>query len=79
MKRWGKDLIFMDNPQILYIGMSKNLAKRMENHEIKKLITDGFFQVWFKLFSETDLRKVEKALIIKYNPPYNIIHRVRGT
>lgn len=64
--------------RVLYIGMSKNIRRRLRTHaifaELNKVI-DVF--VYFKPLNE-NLRTTERGLIKKFNPPYNIQHRQRG-
>lgn len=65
---------------LLYIGKSSNLAKRLSSHEIFDKIVEKFdvLNIYFKEFSIKSLDKVERDLIKKLKPPYNIIHRKRG-
>jgi hypothetical protein len=72
---------------VLYVGMSRNLAKRQIGHEVYREIITGlqakhgnFFYCgrWFKEVRTEELRAAERTLILKYNPPYNIIGRKRG-
>ena len=66
------------NYKVLYVGMSRNLSKRFNNHEIYQALNrtlDVF--VYFKPHSEA-LRESERSLIKQFNPPYNLQHRERG-
>jgi excinuclease UvrABC nuclease subunit len=78
------------NPEperVLYVGMSTNIARRQSGHEVYGEIYDtleaiygGMFHCarWFKEAPAIDLRRTEASLIKLYDPPYKIIHRVRG-
>lgn len=63
-----------------YIGMSTRLAQRWCGHEIlRDLEAQGLWvQKWFLETPKAELRKVESALIKKFDPPWNIIGRTRG-
>lgn len=66
---------FSESPA--YIGMSTNLLRRLENHPIKQLFdfsSRRFFLPWPK----EDIRNEERRLIGLYNPPFNIIGKMRG-
>ena len=63
--------------QVLYVGMSVNIAARCAGHEIKRLLPPGFIRTFFRHHSE-NLREVERHFIHAFNPPYNIIGRPRG-
>lgn len=68
--------------QILYVGMSRNVAKRLKGHEVKRLcerdFRGDFIKVYFKRCPEPFLRLREQKLIERFNPPYNLQHRRRG-
>lgn len=66
--------------EVLYIGMSTNLSRRFLNHAIKRAFDKKgeYVQIWFKPCPKHQLRVRERNLIQKYDPPFNIIHRVRG-
>lgn len=66
--------------EVLYIGMSNNLAFRTSKHEVLSLINAKYGDV-FVYFQEhpTNLRQIERDLIRRYNPRYNLQHRIRGT
>ena len=58
---------------ILYIGSSKNVDKRIKSHGLRKIIPmDLFYCVGF--IETENYIELEKALIKKYNPPYNKQH-----
>lgn len=58
--------------EIVYVGSSKNLKKRLLGHEIKKEIKRDFFKTYF--FYCEDFISLEKSLIKKYSPRLNIKH-----
>jgi excinuclease UvrABC nuclease subunit len=69
--------------KVLYVGKSRNLHLRQQSHEIFKLICDSsrpedYVQRWFKPMDEGLISDEEVRLIKRFNPSYNIIHRVRG-
>jgi hypothetical protein len=69
--------------RVLYVGMSTNIAKRLDGHEIKAMCDkeDGkndYVQVYFKTCPPEALRARERRLIKRFNPPFNLQHRVRG-
>lgn len=66
--------------QVLYVGMSTNLAQRMKSHNILRLLhaQNDYVQVWFQRVPTDRLRIRERRLIQKFNPPYNLAHRPRG-
>lgn len=70
------------NHQILYVGMSRNVANRFKGHEVKKIcqkvFKDDYIKVYFKQCPIDDLRTRERKLIKQFNPPYNLQHRERG-
>lgn len=66
---------------IAYIGMSSILSQRIDSsHEIwQQIARDGYSpQRWFHKTTIAELRVVERALIERYDPPYNIVGRKRG-
>lgn len=65
--------------RVLYVGMSKNIAKRLRAHGVLRTCRDRFnyVQVYFKEF-RGDLRKAERKLIRFFNPPYNLQCRIKG-
>lgn len=74
--RMGERIIY----KLLYVGMSKNLAQRLQNHPVKRSfdLANDYVQVWFIRVPPTKLRRKEKALIQEFHPPYNSQHRLRG-
>ena len=72
-----RDIDQKKEDKILYVGMSISISKRIESHNIIPLIKD-FFQIWFKEYPKEQIREIERELIKKYNPPFNIIGRERG-
>ena len=65
---------------VAYVGMSKNLHQRFSSHEILRELYDLDHWVcrWFKPTEEPDLRQIESHYIKKFDPPWNIVGRVRG-
>lgn len=65
---------------VLYIGMSINIAQRISQHTIKRELNrrGDYVQIWFQRVPKHRLRTRERRLIKRYNPPYNLQHRVRG-
>lgn len=63
-----------------YVGMSTRLEQRLTNHPIFELIqeSDFYCQAWFKPTPAHELRDVERSLIQKFDPPWNISGRPRG-
>lgn len=74
--KWGQRIV----RHVLYVGMSNNVSRRITTHEIIKALARkrDFVEVWFKRCPAARLRIREKKLIQEFDPPYNIIHRVRG-
>lgn len=69
--------------EILYVGQSQNVARRLANHPIRRLcdaakIPDSYVRVYFRPCAKDALRIRERNLIQRLNPPYNIVHRRRG-
>ena len=69
-----------NNEKILYVGMSKNLKNRLNSHQLRKRLENefDFIHIFFIRKNAQILRKEEKNIIKKYNPPYNLQHRCRG-
>jgi excinuclease UvrABC nuclease subunit len=63
---------------VLYVGMSRNLLKRVSTHNIKPMIKCDYMQVWFKEELPPKIRDAEKKLIQRFNPPFNISGKMRG-
>lgn len=69
--------------RILYVGKSTNLVLRLNGHEILAMIRRvreklDIVQKWFKPMPADQIDEEEIRLIRRFNPPYNIAHRVRG-
>jgi len=73
--------------QVLYVGMSIDIKRRQNGHEVYRQIFEDLFPTYgnffhcaryFKIIDRDNLRKEEASLIKKYNPPYNLIHRQKG-
>lgn len=60
---------------VLYVGMSDNLKYRLSNHPIIRHCRDKYkiVNIYFKR-SRSNLRKLEKELILKFHPLYNKQH-----
>lgn len=68
---------------VVYVGMSRNIFNRFKQHEVKKACELHYgrrvhIKVYFKRCSANALRRKERNLIKKFNPPFNLQHRVRG-
>lgn len=61
--------------QIMYIGSSKNLARRYDRHAIKRLLTAIYGYVQFYFIETEDYIDVEKLLIKLYKPKFNIQYK----
>jgi len=68
------------NGLVAYVGMSRNLRQRLDNHNILPLVmADGFHTMrWFKRVKLEKLRDVERKYISRFDPPWNIVGRKRG-
>jgi hypothetical protein len=76
-------------PEIVYAGKSLNLAKRFDNHDVFPIISAQLpdfcletgihymLQRWFRPLDKQIIDKAEIELIKKYNPPFNLQHRVK--
>lgn len=66
--------------KVLYVGMSVNLAKRFIHHHIQSLLHDEGIntQIWFRPCSRDALRRQERKLIHRHDPPYNLQNKLRG-
>lgn len=71
---------FFHRAQVAYVGMSVDLRRRWNGHEILAQLEEAgcWTQRWFKAVRPADLRKIEASYIVKFNPPWNIIGRPRG-
>ena len=69
-----------DKYLIAYVGMSTRLSERLSGHPVKRELRDANYYVmtWFKRIDAEKLRDVESELILKFDPPWNIVGRVRG-
>jgi hypothetical protein len=69
-----------DRTLIAYVGMSRCLERRWSNHNIlPELNASNYWpKRWFKRVPARSLRTVERDLIQKFDPPWNIIGRRRG-
>ena len=74
------DLCARGEASVLYAGMSTNLAKRKSGHAVISEIdaTGRYPFFYFKEYPREEIRIIERNLIQKYNPPYNIIGKRRG-
>jgi hypothetical protein len=57
--------------KILYVGSSKNLLKRYNNHEVFNKIKDKYYYIQFYFRIEDDPINIERALIKMIQPKYN--------
>lgn len=58
--------------KVLYVGQSKNLKNRYENHEVIKRAYEEYDYVQFYFMECDNHVEEEKKLIKKYQPLYNI-------
>lgn len=59
----------LDDDEIVYVGQSKNIQARFENHTKSNKI----FNRWFYIFCDIeDLNKTEAYYILMLRPKYNI-------
>jgi len=75
------DLTISDIGEIGYIGRAIKLSRRLvERHEIYRLIRSQnlYVQRWFKCFGRSELREIERLLIGRHSPSFNMHHRPRG-
>jgi hypothetical protein len=65
---------------VAYVGMSTNVRKRIDGHNILPLLNvPGYHPMpWFKRVKADDLRAVEARYIRLFNPPWNISGKQRG-
>lgn len=79
-----ENVISVDSDRrIVYVGMSKNLRQRHNNHETLAVISAelplyGHVQCWFKTMEASEIAAAEIELIEKYDPSFNIVHRRRS-
>jgi excinuclease UvrABC nuclease subunit len=69
--------------RVAYVGKSLNLFRRHTGHEVRPIIrgdvgSDFDIDFWFKRLAPEEISSAEVWCIKKYDPLYNIIHRVRG-
>lgn len=71
---------FYRSAQVAYVGMSIDVRRRWMGHEILAQLQSAgqWTQRWFKPARPADLRRIETAYIVKFNPPWNVIGRPRG-
>ena len=73
-----------ENPDIsgfvAYVGMSKNLIKRLACHPVKAKLNklNLFCHAWFKPEQESALRETERKFIRAFDPPFNLSGKVAG-
>lgn len=60
--------------QIVYVGSSKNLAKRYNNHEVIRKLEEKDHYVRFYFKPCENFIEEEKSLIKSIRPKFNIIH-----
>lgn len=69
-------------PYVAYVGKSTNLLQRISSHEVlgelrEKLSSFSFAFVYFMNSPKDKIDELEKLFIRKYDPPYNLIHRIK--
>lgn len=83
---WRYDLIasergiyylFKDG-EIVYIGVSKDIRKRIKDHVRNETNFDGICPVYLSDLSMTDIKIAERYLIKKLNPKYNRQYNPKG-
>ena len=58
--------------EVLYIGLTKNLLQRWRKHNRNKQLSNlGCTNIAYYLCNENDLRRIEKAMIVMFNPCLN--------
>ena len=65
---------------VAYVGMSKTLSKRISSHPTKRKIDklDFYLKVWFQPACADQIRNLERVLIRRFNPPWNLIGKKIG-
>jgi excinuclease UvrABC nuclease subunit len=65
----------MDRGNVVYVGSSKSIETRYRGHAVKAALYQEYWYVRF-YFKECDnYKQVEKELILKFQPRFNIQHR----
>jgi hypothetical protein len=69
-------------PVVGYVGKSTNIARRLVGHGMAHLIRkqrpDLWIQGWFLAMEPHLIDDAEVEAIHRFNPPYNLQHRLRG-
>lgn len=70
-RAWGYFFVYVlsDNDNIIYIGASSNIYNRLMQHKGQKIFDTVLL---IELPTKEDLRAMEKKLIMKYEPKYNV-------
>lgn len=65
---------------VAYVGMSTRLKRRWDTHNILPELEESehWPMRWFRRMDRAALRETERALIHRFNPPWNIVGRRRG-
>lgn len=65
---------------VAYVGMSDRLRRRIATHNILPLLQKpGYWPMtWFRPVPRKLLRETEREYIRRFDPPWNIVGRVRG-
>ena len=74
---------YKSNPRVglvAYVGMSKNILKRISSHPTKRKIEklNLYTKTWFLPYPEEETRNLERELIRRFNPPWNLIGKKIG-
>lgn len=66
--------------RVLYVGKSRNIYKRLKCHEMLPVLWERFryIQRYFRRYPTPRIDDLERKFIRGFNPPYNIVHRIRG-
>lgn len=65
--------ILWQNEQMVYIGQTTDLARRISEHRETKNFE--YFSVYMHIEDEYNRLKVEEILIKKHKPKYNVVHK----
>lgn len=67
---------------VAYVGKSKCLSRRLAQHPTVRSILleapDAHIERWFLVMPANEIYGAEIEAIRRFNPPYNIQHRLRG-
>jgi len=81
---WRRDGSVPDNDKdiarIVGLTVAKNLLQRLSSHSIKRKIDklDLSIKIWFQPACAEQVRDLERDLIRRFNPPWNLIGKKIG-